>query len=163
MEIGVITGSGTYALPGFEGDGPEPVATPWGDALVSRGTFAGVDVAHVSRHGRGHVRLSNHVTHRANLGALQQLGVDAVLAVTVCGAVDPDVELGSLICFDDLHFPSNRLPDGALCTFFGEAGDPRRGHWIYEDPYAPPLRAALLATAARAGIAMRDGGCYGHV
>src|SRR5688500_20263489 len=99
MEIGVITGSGTYALPGFEGTGPEPVRTPWGEALVARGTFAGVRVAHVSRHGEGHVRLSNHVAHRANLGALEQLGVAGAVAVTVCGAVDPDVELGSLISF----------------------------------------------------------------
>jgi len=159
----VITGSGTYALPGFEGGAPQPVPTPWGEALVSRGEFAGVSVAHVSRHGAGHVRLSNHVTHRANLGALAQLGVDGVLAVTVCGAVDPSVELGSLICFDDLHFPSNRLPDGALCTFYGEAGDPRRGHWIYEDPYSPALRGALLAAADASGLAMRGGGCYGHV
>jgi purine nucleoside phosphorylase len=163
MEIGVITGSGTYALPGFEGGGPELVQTPWGEALVSRGTLASVRVAHVSRHGERHVRLSNHVTHRANIGALAQIGVDAAIAVTVCGAVDASVELGSLICFDDLHFPSNRLPDGSLCTFYAEAGDPRRGHWIYEDPYAPPLRAALLAGASACGLPMRDGGCYGYV
>jgi purine nucleoside phosphorylase len=163
MAIGIITGSGTYALPGFEGSAPEPVATPWGEALVSRGRFAGVDVAHVSRHGVGHVRLSNHVTHRANIGALAEIGVDAVLAVTVCGAVDPGIELGSLICFDDLHFPVNRLPDGSLCTFFSEPGDPGRGHWIYEDPYADGLRSALLDAAARCGLQMRDGGCYGQV
>ena len=163
MEIGVITGSGTYALPGFEGAGPEPVPTPWGEAPVTRGTFAGVRVAHVSRHGEGHVRLSSHVTHRANVAALAQLGVDAVIGVTVCGAVDAGVELGSLICFDDLHFPVNRLPDGSLCTFFAEPGDPRRGHWIYEDPYSPALRSALLDGARRCGLAMRDGGCYGHV
>jgi purine nucleoside phosphorylase len=163
MAIGIITGSGTYALPGFEGSAPETVATPWGEALVSRGALAGVDVAHVSRHGVGHVRLSNHVTHRANIGALAEVGVDAVLAVTVCGAVDPGIELGSLICFDDLHFPVNRLPDGSLCTFFSEPGDPRRGHWIYEDPYADGLRGALLDAAAQCGLQMRDGGCYGHV
>jgi len=163
MAIGIITGSGTYALPGFEGSGPEPVTTPWGEALVSRGTVAGVDVAHVSRHGVGHVRLSNHVTHRANIGALAEIGVDALVAVTVCGAVDPGIALGSLICFDDVHFPSNRLPDGSLCTFFSEPGDPRRGHWIYEDPYADGLRAGLLEAAERAGLPMRDGGCYGHV
>jgi purine nucleoside phosphorylase len=163
MAIGIITGSGTYALPGFEGSGPEPVTTPWGEALVSRGTVAGVDVAHVSRHGVGHVRLSNHVTHRANIGALAEIGVDALVAVTVCGAVDPGIALGSLICFDDVHFPSNRLPDGSLCTFFSEPGDPRRGHWIYEDPYADGLRAGLLKAAERAGLPMRDGGCYGHV
>src|SRR5919108_379350 len=148
MEIGIITGSGTYALPGFEGPAPEPVRTPWGDALASRGTFAGVRVAHVSRHGEGHVRLSNHIAHRAHLGAFVQLGVDAVIAVTVCGAVDPNVELGSLICFDDLHFPANRLADGSLCTLFEEPGDPRRGHWIYADPYAPPPRPAAGADPA---------------
>jgi purine nucleoside phosphorylase len=163
MAIGIITGSGTYALPGFEGSGPEPVATRWGEALVSRGTLAGVEVAHVSRHGVGHVRLSNHVAHRANIGALAELGVDAVLAVTVCGAVDPGIELGSLICFDDLHFPVNRMPDGSLCTFFSEPGDPRRGHWIYEDPYADRLRSALLDAADQRGLPIRDGGCYGHV
>jgi purine nucleoside phosphorylase len=163
MTVGIITGSGTYALPGFEGGAPEPVGTRWGEALISRGTVAGVDVAHVSRHGAGHVRLSNHVTHRANIGALAELGVDAVLAVTVCGAVDPGVELGSLICFDDLHFPVNRLPDGSLCTFYDEPGDPRRGHWIYEDPFAQPLRAALVEAAERQGLPLRDGGCYGHV
>jgi purine nucleoside phosphorylase len=163
MAIGIITGSGTYALPGFEGGEPEPVGTRWGEALVARGTFAGVDVAHVSRHGVGHVRLSNHVTHRANVAALAELGVDGVLAVTVCGAVDPGVELGSLICFDDLHFPVNRLSDGSLCTFYDQAGDPRRGHWIFEDPYAQPLRDALIEAAERRGLAIRDGGCYGHV
>ncbi len=163
MAIGIITGSGTYALPGFDGSAPETVKTAWGETLLSHGTFAGADVVHVSRHHAGHVRLSNHVTHRANLAALAADGVDAVLAVTVCGAVDPGVELGSLICFDDLHFPVNRLPDGSLCTFYAEPGDPRRGHWIFEDPYAPPLRAALLEAGARAGLQVRDGGCYGHV
>src|SRR5215210_5284856 len=100
MAIAIITGSGTHSLPGFEGTRPEPVTTEWGDAYVSRGSFAGVDVLHISRHGEDHVRLSNHVTHLANMAALKQLGAAGVLAVTVCGAVDPGIELGSLICFD---------------------------------------------------------------
>ena len=163
MRLGIITGSGTHSLPGFEGERPMPVATTWGDSFVARGTFAGADVLHISRHEEGHLRLSNHVTHQANLAALKELGAAGVLSVTVCGAVDPGVELGSLICFDDLHFLANRLPDGRLCTFHQEAGHPGRGHWIYEDPYSPPLRAALLAGAAESGLPMRDGGCYGHV
>jgi purine nucleoside phosphorylase len=163
VTLGVITGSGTYSLPGFDGGGPDAVSTEWGEAYVSSGRFAGVDVLHVSRHGEGHPRLSNHVTHRANIAALKQLGAAGAVAVTVCGAVDPAVELGSLICFDDLHFLANRLADGSLCTFYDRAGDPRRGHWIYEDPYSPPLRAALLEGAAQAGLTIRAGGCYGHV
>lgn len=161
--IGIITGSGTYALPGFEGDGPQPVATRWGEVDVSRGTFAGVDVLHLSRHGEGHPRLSNHVTHRANIAALASLGAAGVIAVTVCGAVEPELELGSLVCFDDLHFVVNRLPSGELCTFYPEAGEERRGHWIFEGPFAQPLRAAVLEAGAAAGVPVRDGGCYGHV
>ncbi len=161
--LGILTGSGTYALPGFEGAGPSPVPTRWGEALVSHGTWAGVDVLHVSRHGPGHPRLSNHVAHRANIAAFKELGAAGVLAVTVCGAVDPDAELGTLVCFDDLHFTANRLADGELCTFFTEAGAPERGHWIYGDPFSAPLRRALLEGAAAAGVDVRDGGCYGHV
>ena len=163
MTIGIITGSGTYALPDFSAGGPEPVATRWGEALVSRGTWAGTDVVHLSRHGEGHVRLSNHVTHRANLAALKAAGADAVIAVTVCGGVDPSLELGSVICFDDLHFLANRLPGGEVCSFFAEPGDPLRGHWIYEDPFSPALRSALLEGGREAGVELRDGGCYGHV
>ncbi len=163
MPIAIITGSGTYALPGFESSGPELVTTDWGDTLVSQGTFAGTDVLHVSRHAEGHRRLSNVVTHRANIAALAALGARAVIGVTVCGAVDPEVELGSLACFDDLHFLANRLGDGELCTFYSHPGDPQRGHWIFEGPFSEPLRQAVLSGARVAGVPVRDGGCYGHV
>jgi purine nucleoside phosphorylase len=164
MRIGVITGTGTYALPGYGESTPEKVTTPYGDALVARGQGAdGLEVLHVSRHDEGHRRLSNHVNHRANIAALAELGADAVLAVTVCGAVDRSVELGSLIVFDDLHFLANRLPDGSLCSFYGEPGDPRRGHWIFEGPFSEGVRSALAAGADGAGASHRVGGCYGHV
>jgi 5'-methylthioadenosine phosphorylase len=163
MRIGIITGSGTYSLPALEAGAAYPVATPFGDALVSEGRFAGVDVVHVARHGEGHRRLSSAVTHQANIWALRERGVQAILAVTVCGALDPDLALGTLIVFDDLHFLSNRLPDGSLCTLHVEPGAPGRGHWIFDAPFSAPLRAALLAGAREAALPVRDGGCYGHV
>src|SRR5437588_3204383 len=130
MAIALITGSGTYALPGFEEPAPVNVETPYGDCQVTRGSFAGVSALHVSRHLAGHVRLSNQVIHRANVWALSELGARAVIGCTACGAVDHSLELGSLVVFGDPHFPSNRLPDGSLATFFTDPGDPRRGHWI---------------------------------
>lgn len=163
MRVGIITGSGTHALPELEAGEPEDVQTRWGTTCVTYGRFAGADVVHVSRHGEGHVRLSNHVTHRANVAALQATGCDAVLAVTVCGAVDPDVPLGSVVVFDDLHFAANRLDDGSLCTFHDTPGHEDRGHWIFEDPFAPELRRALVQGADEAQVVVRDGGCYGHV
>jgi purine nucleoside phosphorylase len=130
---------------------------------VTRGRQGEVDVLHVSRHGDGHSRLSNHVTHRANVTALEELGAECVLAVTVCGAVDGSVPLGSLIVFDDLHFLSNRLADGSICTLFDTPGDRLRAHWIYERPFSAGVRAALLEGCRDADAAARDGGCYGHV
>ena len=161
--VGLVTGTGTYTMPGLQDARPEDVTSPWGTVRVTRGRLGGVEVAHVSRHGEGHVRLSNQVDHRANVGALHALGARAVVAVTVCGAVDPEVELGSLVVFDDLHFLANRLGDGGLCTLYPEPGDPRRGHWIFEEPFSAGVRCVLLEAAGRAGVPARDGGCYGHV
>ena len=163
MRIGIITGSGTYALPDFDGGRPREVATRYGRVPVTEGTFAGAEVLHVSRHRDGHALLSSSVTHQANISALREEGAEAILAVTVCGAADPSVALGSLIVFDDLFFPANRLPDGSICTLHTEPGAPGRGHWIFEAPYAPALRAVLLEGARQAGRPARDGGTYGHV
>ena len=163
MAIGIITGSGTYAVPGLEAGEARDVATPFGSAVVTEGRLGAIDVLHVSRHGEGHRRLSSAVTHQANIVALRDLGADAILAVTVCGALDPDLALGSLVVFDDLHFLANRLPDGSLCTLHTEPGAPGRGHWIFDRPFAPALRAALLDAAREHGAEVRDGGCYGHV
>ncbi len=163
MPIGIITGSGTYALGGLEADAPEEVATPFGPAVVTAGRLAGVEVLHVSRHGDGHQRLSNHVNHRANVWALRASGADAAIGATVCGALDPELPLGSLVVFDDLHFLANRLPDGSICTLHSEPGASGRGHWIFDAPFSPPLRAALLAGAREARRPVRHGGCYGHV
>lgn len=163
MRIGIITGSGTYALPGFEASATEEASTAFGSVQLTRGELGGAEVVHVSRHLAGHARLSNHVTHQANILALKDAGVDAILAVTVCGAVDATIPLGTLIAFDDLHFLSNRLPDGSLCTLHTEPGRPGRAHWVYGSPYSAELRAALLVGAAEQGHEVRDGGVYGHV
>jgi purine nucleoside phosphorylase len=163
MRVGIITGSGTYALPGFADAAARDVETRFGTARLTEGTWAGVEVVHVSRHLDGHARLSSAVTHQANITALKRAGADCVLAVTVCGALDPQLELGTLVVFDDLHFPANRLPDGSVCTLYTEPGEPGRGHWIFDRPFSPALREALLAGARDAGHAVRDGGTYGHV
>jgi len=163
MVVGILTGSGTHSLPGLEVHSVEEVDTPYGGAPVTRGAFAGASVLHVSRHGEGHARLSNHVNHRANLFALKELGADCAIGCTACGVLDGDIALGSLVFFDDLHFPVNRLPDGSLCTFYDRPGDRRRGHWIYERPFCEPLRRTMVDAAGAAGMDARDGGCYGHV
>ena len=163
MSVGIITGSGTYALPGLEEATGGMVETRFGSVELTTGRWHGIDVVHVSRHGEAHERLSSHVNHRANVLALRAAGAQVVLAATICGAVDPGLELGELVIFDELHFLANRLPDGSICSLYDEPGVSGRGHWIYDAPFSEPLRRALLGGAEAAGQLARDGGCYGHV
>jgi len=163
MRIGVLTGSGTHVLPGLQDATPRTVQTRYGTTHLTTGSWQGSEIVHISRHGEGHARLSNQVNHRANVLALRELEVDAALAVTICGAVDAELELGSLIVFDDLHFLVNRLADGSICSLHDQPGAPGRGHWVFDGPFAEPLRVALLEGAKAAQLRVRDGGCYGHV
>jgi len=163
MRVGIVTGSGTYALPGLQEARSVPVPTRYGEVEVAEGLWHGVEVLHIARHGAGHARLSNAVNHRANVSALKALRADCVIGLTVCGAVDPMLELGSLMIFDDLLFSSNRLPDGALCTLFDEIGG-ERGHWVYSgSPFCEPLGELLASGALASGVNFQAGGVYGHV
>ena len=161
--IGIISGTGAYDWPGLDEAKSRQADTPYGAVRLTTGKIAKVEVVHVSRHGAGHNRLSNQVNHRANLRALLDAEVDAVIATTVCGAVDPSLELGSLVVFDDLHFLSNRLPDGSICTWHTTPGAPGRGHWIFDGPFSDQLRAVLAKAVTAPGLPFRTSGTYGHV
>jgi purine nucleoside phosphorylase len=150
-------------LPDFEVSDARETDTPWGPVLITHGRFAGAEVLHVSRHGEGHARLSNHVNHRANIWGLKAAGAQAVIGCTACGAMDPAMPLGTVIVFDDLHFIVNRLPNGEICTLFDTPGDPQRGHWIIGPPFCGDLREALVEGAREANVPVSDGGVYGHV
>ena len=149
MAIGIITGSGTYALPGFEGDGPEPVKTRVGRRRSSRaGRSPASTSLHVSRHDAGpraavQPRHASRQHRRARGSRRRRESSPSPSAARSTRRV----ELGSLICFDDLHFPVNRLPDGSLCTFYDRAGRPA----------ARPLdlRGPVRAAAARARCSAR--------
>ncbi len=159
--VGLITGSGFYVQSGAAA-APRTVATPFGPVTVAEGRVNGHTVTHIARHGAAHERLSNHVAHRANIWALHELGVDAIVASTAVGLLVADTPLGVPILFADMYFPSNRLADGGLATFFVTPGDPRRGHWIPQAPFSPALRGMLEGAARRAGTGVAAGGCYAH-
>lgn len=163
MKIGIISGTGGYNWPGLEGCESRTVLNSYGEALLTEGSINGVDVVHLCRHGSAHARLSNQVDHRANMRALIDAGAGAVLSTTVCGALVAGMRLGTLVVFDDLHFPSNRLPDGSLCTWHDTPGADGRGHWIFDRPFNDGLRRALIESARDGGPGAQDTGCYGHV
>jgi 5'-methylthioadenosine phosphorylase len=160
IDVGIITGSGIYELPGDQE--PPLVKSRFGEAEVAVFRAGPWIVGGISRHGRDHHHLPHTIPYRANIAALKQLGARAVLATTVVGAVGPDVLLGRPIVFDDLFFPENRLPNGEPCTVFTEPGDPERGHFIGSESFSPNLRRKVELAARDLGIQVAIGGVYAH-
>ncbi|MGH3199749.1 MAG: MTAP family purine nucleoside phosphorylase [Streptosporangiaceae bacterium] len=163
MRTAIITGSGTETWPGLDGPVTRTAATRYGQVVLTEGKAGGAEVIHLARHEASHRRLSSQVNHRANLAALLEAGAGCLISLTVCGAVDPGVRPGTVVVFDDLYFPGNRLPDGSLCTWHDTPGAAGRGHWIFGQPFSEPVRAALIEAGRAAGTAVLAGGCYGHV
>ncbi len=163
MLLGLISGTGTERWPGLDDEQPWTAETAYGPVDLVSGRVGEVDVVHLARHGPSHRRLSNHVEHKANLSALISAGADAVIGCTACGALDASLTPGSLVVFDDLYFPSNRLPDGSLCTWHDEAGAAGRGHWIFDRPFSATLRRAMVRAGQGLDTPLVDGGTYGHV
>lgn len=163
MRVGIITGSGTDTWPGLETAAVRPVSTRYGQVMLTEGTLGGSEIVHLARHETGHRRLSSQISHRANLAALLGASVDCLISLTICGAVDAAASPGTVVVFDDLYFPANRLPDGSLCTWHEEPGGADRGHWIFDRPFSEPVRAALIRAAEATGTPVRASGCYGHV
>ena len=140
------------------------MATPFGSVDVSRGELAGVEVLHVSRHGAGHVRLSNHVTHRANIWALHELG--ATRGDRLHGLRRGRPVAGARVAGRLRRSALHLQPAARRLAVHVLRGARRPGAGPLDPARRPVLggvRAALLAGAADSGHGARDGGVYGHV
>src|SRR5258708_22605753 len=83
-EIGVIGGSGLYAMSGLSNTRELSVKTPFGDPSdkIVLGNFDGKRVAFLPRHVRVHRILPTELNFRANIYAMKLLAVQHVISVT---------------------------------------------------------------------------------
>lgn len=155
--IAVIGGSGLAQLSVLEGAQRRVVRTPYGEpsAPLVFGRLAGREVVFLARHGAGHSFAPHEINYRANLWALKESGVQAVLAVATVGGVVEALGPGTLVVPDQLIDYTH----GRKSTFFEGAGTPVT-HIDFTEPYSTPLRARMLAAAARLGETVVDGGTY---
>ena len=158
LDLAVIGGTGVYALAELEDAQAHQPLTRYGppSGPVRIGTLAGRRVAFLARHGEGHSLPPHRINYRANLAALQALGAQRVLALNTVGGVTAGFGPRVLACPDQLI----DYTWGRVSTLCEEDGTEVL-HVDFGDPYTPALRRAVLDAAARRGVALADGGCYG--
>lgn len=154
-EIGIIGGSGLYAMPGLTDVHEEKLTTPFGDpsdAFVL-GTLEGRKVAFLARHGRGHRLLPTELNFRANIFAMKMLGVERILSVSAVGSLKEE------------HKPTDFvMPDQFIdrtyartSTFFGEG---IVAHVAFGDPVCATVSRAFQKACDNSGVVGKSGGTY---
>jgi 5'-methylthioadenosine phosphorylase len=154
--IGVIGGSGLYAMEGFNGVSEHQIATPFGmpSAPVVSGMLGGRRVCFLPRHGAGHRLLPHEINHRANIWALRSLNVRWLISVTAVGSLREQIHPRDIVVPDQLI---DRTATAGKHTFFG---DGIAAHVGFSDPYCGDLRPLLIAAARDAGATVHDRGTY---
>jgi 5'-methylthioadenosine phosphorylase len=154
-KIGIIGGSGLYALDALEDQRWVAVDSPWGapsDAILT-GRIGGVELAFLPRHGRGHVVPPHLLNARANIDALKRLGCTDVLAISAVGSLQEQYAPGDFVAVDQFIDRTKGRPS----TFF-ETG--MVGHVPMADPVCPRLTGLAASAAAKAGAKVHGCGTY---
>jgi 5'-methylthioadenosine phosphorylase len=153
--LGIVGGSGVYAIDGLEGARWQRVDSPWGepsDELLF-GTLAGVDMVFLPRHGRGHVHSPTSINYRANIDALKRAGVTDLISVSACGSFREDLAPGMFVLADQFIDRTHAREK----SFFGKGFV---AHVSMAHPVCPRLLGALESAAREADIPYRRGGTY---
>ncbi len=153
--IGIIGGSGLYAIDALENAQWIPVSSPWGEASdeILCGTIGHVRVRFLPRHGRGHRLAPSTVNARANIDALKRAGCTDILAISAVGSLSEDLAPGRFVAVD--QFIDNTK--GRPSSFFG---DGFVTHVSMADPVCPRLSKLAAKSVAAAGGECAEGATY---
>lgn len=149
-EIGVIGGSGLYAL--LDDASEADVDTPYGrpSDAITLGRVGDRSVAFLPRHGKDHRFPPHRIPYRANMWALRSLGVRQLIAPCAVGGLQPELGPGTFVVPDQLVDRT----DGRIQTFYDQGAV----HVPFADPYCPAGRAAVLAQGRADGLDPVSGG-----
>jgi 5'-deoxy-5'-methylthioadenosine phosphorylase len=156
--LAVIGGSGLYRLDVGEFTQTHSVVTPFAAESVEVVEELAVSgaVLFLPRHGVHHSIPPHRINYRANLWALQALGVELVVAINAVGGISAGMTAGTLVV-------PNQLIDytwGREHTFFtGEHALDK--HVDFTVPYDQPLSSVLVQSAKALKVDCHHGGVYG--
>jgi len=153
--IGIIGGSGLYALEALEEAQEIAVATPWGatSAPLVVGRLHGHRFVFLPRHGRGHAIPPGEVNYRANIDALKRAGCTDVLALSAIGSLREELPPGRFVAVDQFVDRTR----GRAATFFGSG---LVAHVSMAEPVCPRFSGLAAAAAEAAGADVSRGGTY---
>lgn len=148
--LAVIGGTGVSDLPGLEIADAYTVVTPYGEpsGVIQYGRRGEAGVFFLQRHGNSKAIPPHRINYRANMWALQSLGVTDVVAINAVGGISASMRPGSLV-----------IPDQLIDYTWGRehtvdtGGDAGLMHIDFSQPYDQTLRKALLGVAGDSGIA----------
>ena len=154
-KIGIIGGSGLYAMPGFEAHEEIDIETPWGSPSEKYvvGTLAGKSVAFLARHGRGHRIAPSELNFRANIWGMKSLGVERILSLSAVGSLKEEHRPLDFV-IPDQFFDRTR---GRVSTFFG---DGLVAHIGFSHPVCDELAKVAYAACQKVGVNAKMGGSY---
>ncbi len=154
-EIGIIGGSGLYHMPGLTNVREEQVSTPFGDPSdwLTFGDLHGRKVAFLARHGKGHCLLPTDINYRANIYAMKQVGVSAILSISAVGSLKEQHKPGTFVIPD--QFIDRTY--ARRSTFFGPD---IAAHVSMAEPVCREIDATLLAACQSNDVTVSKGGTY---
>lgn len=157
--LGVIGGSGLYALEGLEVEKEHDIETPFGkpSSAIVQGQYQGQSILFLSRHGPGHKYLPHEVNYRANIFALKKLGAQRVFGVSAAGSLREELKPGDLALVSQYFDHTRGKRD---YTFFGNG---IAGHVSMANPACPSLRADIENAAKRINLTLHTAKTYACV
>ncbi len=155
--IGVIGGSGLYAMEALQGAKEWQVDTPYGptsDKIVT-GEVSGIPVAFLARHGQGHRLIPSEVPYRANIFALRKIGVRYLISLSAVGSLNENLRPLDMVLPDQFI----DLTRHRQSTFFGDGAV---AHVSMADPICREVSSALLRAIQEVGqgVEVHQGGTY---
>jgi 5'-methylthioadenosine phosphorylase len=153
--IGVIGGSGIYAMGGLTGAREVRIKTPFGDPsdLIVLGQLEGKRVAFLARHGRGHRILPSEINFRANVYAMKLLGVERIISVSAVGSLQEDLRPGEFLV-PDQFVDRTKL---RVSTFFG---DGLVAHVAFDKPTCAQVSGILADASVHCAVKVHRRGTY---
>ncbi len=150
--IAVIGGTGLEEA--FTEGTTTRIGTPYGPSPNLRIVSVGAkDVVFLPRHGEKHTIPPHKINYRANLWALNAMGVERIFATNAVGAINSELKPSELVVPSDFIDFTRFRPS----TFYDE---PPVTHVDSSNVYCPELRRILYETAVHEGATIHETGTY---